>query len=90
MRFRIVRVKPRKFFGRHVYLAGEFQVEVTDREKTIVDCLDRPELSGGVGQVGEALLAGDGDFDWDQMTDYLHRFGSGAVVKRLGFSGRER
>ena len=85
MRFRIVRVKPRKFFGCHVYRAGEFQVEVTDREKTIVDCLDRPELSGGVGQVGEALLAGDGDFDWDRMTDYLHRFGSGAVVKRLGF-----
>ncbi|WP_420633065.1 type IV toxin-antitoxin system AbiEi family antitoxin domain-containing protein [Candidatus Palauibacter sp.] len=85
MRFRIVRVKPRKFFGCHVYRAGESQVRVTDREKTILDCLDRPELSGGVFQVGEALLAGDGDFDWGRMTDYLRRFGSGAVVKRLGF-----
>ena len=85
MRFRIVRVKPRKFFGGHAYRAGEFRVMVTDREKTILDCLDRPQLSGGVGEVGKALLAGDGDFDWDRMTNYLQRFGSGAVVKRLGF-----
>ena len=85
MQFRIVRVKPRKFFGSHGYRAGEFQVEITDREKTIVDCLDRPDLSGGVDQVGRALLAGDGNFDWDRMTMYLCRFGSGAVVKRLGF-----
>ncbi|WP_419857803.1 type IV toxin-antitoxin system AbiEi family antitoxin domain-containing protein [Candidatus Palauibacter irciniicola] len=85
MRFRIVRVKPRKFFGCHAYRAGQFRVKVTDREKTIIDCLDRPELSGGVAQVSEALLGGDGDFDWDLMTSYLRRFGSGAVVKRLGF-----
>ena len=84
MQFRIVRVKPRKFFGSHRYRAGEFQVEVTDREKTIMDCLDRPDLSGGVDQVGKALLAGDGEFDWDRTTMYLRRFGSGAVVKRLG------
>ncbi|WP_420464051.1 type IV toxin-antitoxin system AbiEi family antitoxin domain-containing protein [Candidatus Palauibacter sp.] len=85
MQFRIVRVKPRKFFGSHGYGAGESQVEVTDREKTIVDCLDRPDLSGGLDQVRRALLAGDGDFDWDRTTTYLRRFGSGAVVKRFGF-----
>lgn len=85
MRFRIVRVKPRKFFGSHRYRAGESQVEVTDREKTIVDCLDRPDLSGGLNQVAKALVSGDGDFDWDRTTMYLRRFGSGAVVKRLGF-----
>lgn len=85
MRFRIVRVKPRKFFGSHGYRAGESHVEVTDREKTIVDCLDRPDLSGGLDQVAKALLSGDGDFDWDRTTRYLRRFGSGAVVKRYGF-----
>ena len=85
MQFRIVRVQPRKFFGSHGYRAGESQAEVTDREKTIVDCLDRPDLSGGVRQVGRALLEGDGDFDWERITGYLRRFGSGAVVKRLGF-----
>ena len=85
MQFRIVRVKSRKFFGSHAYRAGEVQVTVTDREKTIVDCLDRPDLSGGVDQVGKALLVADGDVDWDRTTMYLRQFGSGSVVKRLGF-----
>ncbi len=58
---------------------------VTDREKTIVDCLDRPDLSGGLDQVGNALVSADGDLDWDRTTMYLRRFGSGAVVKRYGF-----
>ncbi|MXX72478.1 MAG: hypothetical protein F4Y73_11520 [Gemmatimonadetes bacterium] len=85
MRFRIVRVKPRKFFGSHRYYVRGVPVLVTGREKTIVDCLDRPDLCGGVEEVARALMAGDGDLDWNRVTDYLSRFGSGAVVKRLGF-----
>ena len=85
MRFRIVRVKPRKLFGGHRYYSRGRPVLVTDREKTIVDCLDRPDLSGGVEEVARALLAADGDLDWVRITAHLDRFGSGAVVKRLGF-----
>lgn len=83
--FRIVRIKPEKFFGAHRFQAGESLVEVTNREKTIIDCLDRPELSGGVPEVGKALHDGDGEIDWKRMTRYLSHFQSGAVVKRLGF-----
>jgi len=85
MKFRIVRVKPEKFFGGDGYYAGDSPVQVTDREETIVDCLDRPELSGGVAEVAKALHVGDGDFDWTRLTKHLGQFGSGAVVKRLGF-----
>lgn len=85
MRFRIVRVKPQKFFGNHAQYANESSIRVTDREKTIIDCLDRPELSGGVAEVAKALREGDGNFNWERATDYLCRFGSGTVVKRLGF-----
>ncbi len=85
MRFRVVRVKAAKFFGGHRYFSRGGAVLVTDREKTIVDCLDRPGLCGGVEEVARALAASDGDLDWDRVTDYLGRFGSGAIVKRLGF-----
>ena len=85
MQFRIVRVKPHKFFGGHRCYARGGPAMVTDREKTILDCLDRPDLSGGVEEVARALLAADGDLDWERVTAYLGRFGSGAVVKRLGF-----
>jgi predicted transcriptional regulator of viral defense system len=85
MRFRIVRVKEEKFFGGRAVRVGESPVQVTDPEKTLVDCLDRPELSGGVAEVARALREGDGELDWTLATRYLQRFRSGAVVKRLGF-----
>ena len=85
MQFRIVRVKEERFFGSHVFTAGESPVRITDREKTIIDCLDRPDLSGGVSEVAKALQEVEGELDWRRTTEYLRRFGSGAVVKRLGF-----
>lgn len=85
MRFRIVRVKPRKLFGGHRYSSRGGPAVITDREKTILDCLDRPDLCGGVEEVARALQAADGDLDWPCLTGYLDRFGSGAVAKRLGF-----
>lgn len=85
MRFRIVRVKPGKFFGNCRESRGEKSIRVTDREKTLIDCLDRPELGGGVGEAAKAMVEGEGALDWEKVTAYLGRFGSGAVVKRLGF-----
>ena len=85
MRFRIVRVKPHKLFGGHRCYEHGGPAVITDREKTILDCLDRPDLSGGVEELARAMVAADGDLDWERVTDYLGRFGSGAVVKRLGF-----
>lgn len=49
----------------------ESSVQVTDREPSIVDCLDRPDLSGGVAEVARGLDAGDGDFDWARLTEGL-------------------
>ncbi len=85
MKFQIVRVKPRKFFGDHVYHVGESAVRVTDREKTILDGLDRPDLSGGGVEIVKGLREGDGELNWERLTEYVRRFGSGTVVKRLGF-----
>jgi predicted transcriptional regulator of viral defense system len=85
MQFHIVRIKLERFFGQRRFYVGGSAVRITDREKTIIDCLDRPELSGGVAEVAKALHEGDGEFDWRRTTRYLRRFGSGAVVKRLGF-----
>jgi len=83
MRFRIVRVKEERFFGGRTAQIGGSPVQVTDPEKTFIDCLDRPDLSGGVAEVARALR--EEEIDWKRLTEYLRRFRSGAVVKRLGF-----
>ena len=85
MRFRIVRVKLRKFFGCHTYPRRRIPGRCHGSREDDRGLPRQADLSGGVGQVRSALLEGDGDVDWDRMTICLRRFGSGAVVKRLGF-----
>ena len=84
IRFRFVKVAPRKFFGLHRQHVDHKRYYVTDREKTLLDCLDRPDLAGGILEVSKGFLASP-NLDWKRIDEYLERFGSGAVVKRLGF-----
>lgn len=54
-------------------------------EDAVYDPRHRPAPERPEEGVARSLHAGDGDFDWTRLTKYLGRFGSGAVVKRLGF-----
>ena len=82
--YRFVTVTARKFFGHKREFVGHHSYRITEREKTVLDCLDRPDLAGGIPEVVKALRSAD-PIRWAQIDDYLARMGSGAVVKRLGF-----
>ncbi len=84
MRFQFVTIVERKFFGARDELSNGMTFRITDREKTIIDGCDRPELSGGILQVSRALESGE-SLNWDKVGSYLRRMDSGAVYKRLGF-----
>jgi predicted transcriptional regulator of viral defense system len=81
--YRIVRVKPEKFFGFAKEWIEETQVTVTDREKTLVDCLDRPEYAGGIVEVAKALE--NASLDRETLSRYARMIGNNAVVRRLGY-----
>lgn len=49
-RVRIVNQPARKFFGFEPVDVFGYMVMMSDREKTAIDCIDRPELAGGVGK----------------------------------------
>ena len=83
MRYRIVRVVERKFFGLEPLWIEGLKVYVTDREKTIIDCLDKPKYCGGVIEVYKALRYEDADVK--RISKYLEKFGSSAVAKRLAY-----
>ncbi|HET6429236.1 MAG TPA: type IV toxin-antitoxin system AbiEi family antitoxin [Phycisphaerae bacterium] len=85
VRYRFVRVQPGKFFGTVERTVGNGRITITDREKTLVDALDRPDLCGGIAQVAEMLPVAGQAVDWDKLDSYLERMGSGAIYKRLGF-----
>ena len=84
VRYRFVVVTPRKLFGVVSQTSDGLPFRVTDREKTVVDACDRPNLCGGVQQLVAALRSAP-QVDWPKVDNYLSRFRSGAVYKRLGF-----
>lgn len=85
IRFRLVKLKEEKFFGLKHERLGNQRFAVTGREKTILDSLDRPDLTGGIHEVAKGLREARGVLDWDRVDQYLPQLGSGAVVKRLGY-----
>ncbi len=82
--YRFVRVLSEKFFGTVERTAGQSKFSVTDREKTLVDALDRPDLCGGIRQVIEMLPGAAEAVRWEKVEAYLEKMGSGALYKRLG------
>jgi predicted transcriptional regulator of viral defense system len=83
--YRFITVVERKFFGRVRRSIAHKGFFITDREKTLLDSLDRPDLAGGMGQIALALRGEAQELNWDRLDAHLDRLGVGAVVKRLGF-----
>lgn len=58
---------------------------MSDREKTALDCVERPDLAGGVGETAVILANATRRLDWSKANDYLERIGSGALARRVGW-----
>jgi predicted transcriptional regulator of viral defense system len=84
VRYRFVKIKKDRFFGIVSRSSEGQEIRITDREKSLVDACDRPDLCGGIVQVAQALQAGE-PIDWDRIDSYLKKMGSGAIYKRLGY-----
>jgi predicted transcriptional regulator of viral defense system len=84
-RVRIVNLSSTKFFGFEAVDVLGYKVMISDREKTAIDCVDHPELAGGVGEAATILATAAGRFDWNKAAGYLERIGSGALARRIGW-----
>ncbi|MCX9014532.1 MAG: hypothetical protein OIN89_07040 [Candidatus Methanoperedens sp.] len=82
IKYRIVRVVSKKFFGVENAWIDDVTVKITDPEKTVVDCLDKPQYCGGIAEAAKAL---DKDLDTDKLKRYALDIGNSAVIKRLGY-----
>ncbi len=62
------------------------QVRVSDLERTIIDCLYRPQYCGGILEVAKGIWIQKEKIDYDKLFDYAQRFKKMVVVKRLGYT----
>jgi len=84
-RVQIVTQSKNKFFGFAPVDVLDYPVMLSDREKTTIDCIDHPQLAGGVGEVAAILATASRLFDWNKATEYLERMHTGAVARRFGW-----
>jgi predicted transcriptional regulator of viral defense system len=82
---RIVNPVSHKFFGFSPVDVLGYKVIISDREKTVIDCIDRPELAGGEGEAAYILATASRRFDWAKAVEYLERIGSAPLVRRFGW-----
>lgn len=82
--FRFVCVTPRKFFGFQPTVVYEQKMQMSDREKTVIDCVDQPDFAGGIGELTRIIASAAPKLDWGKFCDYAVKFGSVAVVQRFG------
>jgi len=74
------------FFGtKKIWIDNFNKVVCSDLEKTIVDCLFKPDYAGGIVEVARAVYISRGKIKFDMLLKYVTRFNSQAVIKRLGF-----
>ena len=83
VKYRIVRIKEDKFFGIKKEWIEETQINITDKEKTIVDCLDKPQYCGGIVEVAKALR--NKRLDRKRLSKYAYQIKNSGVIRRLGY-----
>lgn len=75
----------RKFFGISEYRRFGYPLRVTDRERTLLDGLRDPELSGGIQNVLSAWVLSRDTLNIETIVDYIERFDIAILRQRAGF-----
>ncbi len=84
---RFVNLSRRKFFGyERGEMAGDY-LYISDKEKTIIDCLDHTEYCGGVEEAVRLIseLIHKEKIDWDKLMDYTFKMKEQVLIHRLGY-----
>ena len=81
--FYFVKLNIKKIFGlQHSQSQGE-EFLITDKEKTILDCFDLPQYSGGYFDLIRGLK--ENDFNIEKLTEYASKMDNRSLLKRIGF-----
>ena len=84
--YRFVYANQRSFWGwETIWATDQEQVQVSDLEKTLLDCAVRPELCGGLAELAKGLWLRKDDLDEDRLVAYVRRLGHKAAARRIGF-----
>jgi predicted transcriptional regulator of viral defense system len=81
--YKIIRIKEEKIFGIKKEWFEETKISLTNREKTIIDCLDKPQYAGGIIEVAKALRTEE--YEKKTLVKYAKKINNTGVIRRLGY-----
>jgi len=82
--YEFIQVKPERYFGIDIVWFGESRIAITDRERTLLDGLMRPNYCGGFSDVAETFIDRVADIDIEKIVDYALRLDA-STARRLGW-----
>jgi predicted transcriptional regulator of viral defense system len=85
--FRFIKINNDKFFGISEEWIANRRIGFSDKEKTIVDILDRPDLCGGIKEAAKCMRTAfnETQINPQTLTDYISKTGNKTIFKRLGY-----
>ncbi len=82
---RFVKVVARKFFGFKTYDVYGREATLSTPVKTLVDCIDRPDLAGGPSEVTRITYGASKVVSLEELAEVALQMKSTATLQRLGF-----
>lgn len=84
--FQFIFHNEKHFFGtKKIWIDNFHKVICSDLEKTIIDCLFKPDYAGGIVEIARAIYLSRNKIRFSVLLEYINKFNSQAVLKRLGF-----
>lgn len=84
--FQFIYHRPHHFFGyKKIWIDNFNKIQCSDLEKTIIDCLFKPNYAGGIVEIAKAIHIIKDKLNYQGLYEYIVQFDSQAVLKRLGF-----
>ena len=81
--YKFIKVKSAKMTGIEKQGYGNNQFHITDKEKTIVDCFDLPEYSGGLEELTRAFA--NAALNVEKLMTYCEAVNNISAIKRMGY-----
>ena len=80
-----VQIKKSSLFGIKDIKIEEERIKISDKNKTISDCLNHPEHGGGIDEVARSIYFSIEEIDINKIVKYARKTGNITIIKRLGY-----
>lgn len=84
LRVHLIKLDPKNYIGFESLSRGP-NVKVATVERTIIDCIDRPDLAGGISDLIDILKRGRAMAKVERIIKYLPTYASKSLIKKVGF-----